>query len=478
MAYIDLHAHPSLKPMGKSFDYSPPGVNSPQRSRKNSIWYYDPPGPSDKLLNIISTLTKFRQADMSTLCYGDSSVTFVSLYPLEKGFVMGKPGTGFAGDLLKDFIMGLGKKRINHLQEMPEYFADLEMAYNFYRQLEGRVFRIKGMKCRYKIVSSIDEIDIDPGSDIKTLNLILTIEGANVFNSGLQLAGRPIDENEFLGNIDKVRKWDHRLFFMGMAHHFYNELCGHSRSLHGIAEWSSNQEEGLDTGFTPFGIKVLHKLLDNSEGKRILIDTKHMSVASRKQYYRILDNEYATENIPVIVSHSAVNGLRSADEQVVDNQHTKGKLQPDDINVFDDEIIRISNSGGLIGLQLDERRAGSESEVRNSGPNLSTRRMLFKKSGLLWNQIQHIAETLDREDLFAWGIQAVGSDFDGLINPLNGFWTAEQMPLLDSYLEKHAYNFINSPQAEKLNSFNRIKPDEIIERFMFQNAWEFMRINF
>jgi microsomal dipeptidase-like Zn-dependent dipeptidase len=399
----------------------------------------------------------------------------VSLYPLEKGFVLGKPGSGFAGDLLKDFIMGLGKNRINHLQEMPDYFADLEMAYDFYRQLEGRVFRINGMKCRYKIVSSFDEIDPGLNKDIKTINLILTVEGANVFNSGLQLMGRPLNKNEFLDNIDKVRKWDHRLFFIGMAHHFYNELCGHARSLHGIAEWSSNQEEGLDSGFTPFGIKVLHKFLDNSEGKRILIDTKHMSVVSRKQYYRILDNDYPSDNIPVIVSHSAVNGLRSADEQVVDNQHTKGKLQLDDINVFDDEIIRIATSGGLLGIQLDERRAGSVDELRNSSMSLSTRKMLFKKSRLLWNQIQHIAETLDREDLFAWGIQAVGSDFDGLINPLNGFWTAEQMPLLDSYLEKHAYNYINSPQAEELNSFNRINPDEIIERFMFQNAWEFLR---
>jgi hypothetical protein len=60
---------------------------------------------------------------------------------------------------------------------------------------------------------------------------------------------------------------------------------------------------------------------------------------------------------------------------------------------------------------------------------------------------------------------------------LNGFWTAEQMPLLDSYLEKHAYNYLSSPLADKLNHFNKINPDEIVERFMFDNAYGFIRKN-
>jgi len=51
------------------------------------------------------------------------------------------------------------------------------------------------------------------------------------------------------------------------------------------------------------------------------------------------------------------------------------------------------------------------------------------------------------------------------------------MPLLDSYLEKHAYNYLSSPLAEKLNYFNRINPDEIVERFMFDNAYGFLSLN-
>ena len=324
MAYIDLHVHPSLKPFGKSFAKNPIGQNTPRRRSSNSIWHYNPPSVIDKAFNIVSSLTKFSQADMTTLCYGDATVAFVSLYPLEKGFVLGKPGSGFGGDILKDLIMGIGRERIDYLQKMPDYFTDLELAYEYYKQLDGRVIQLEGEKCRYKIVSHFDEIVLDSVDPVKTIYLILTIEGASVFNTGLELMNRKLDKDEVRRNIKKVKNWEHRLFFLGMAHHFYNELCGHAQSLHGIPAWSGNQKNGMNTGFTPFGIEVLHKLLDNTDGKRILIDIKHFSVKSRKEYYDILDNDYRSENIPLIVSHGAVNGLRSADYQVADNQHTAG----------------------------------------------------------------------------------------------------------------------------------------------------------
>jgi len=104
--------------------------------------------------------------------------------------------------------------------------------------------------------------------------------------------------------------------------------------------------------------------------------------------------------------------------------------------------------------------------------------MLFYQSRLVWNQIQHIAEVLNRHDQFAWSIQCIGSDYDGMVNPLNGFWTAEEMPLFDSYLEKHAYNFIASSMSEDFRDYNRMKASDIVERFMHGNASHFLRINF
>ncbi len=476
-SFIDLHIHPAMKPLGKSYK-STPGNNHPNKNRKNSIWNYDPPTLADKFINITTTLTKFRQSDFTSLAKGGADVVFVSLCGLEKGFVMTKLGTNLPGDIVGDLVTGLGKKRIDHIQQMDDYFTDLEREYDFYCQLDGHKAMIDGKWYRYKLVSDFRKMEEETEPDIKTIYVILTIEGTHVFNTGLEMMGKTANPDEVLSNLDKVKNWDHRLFFVGLTHHFNNEMVGHARSLNKQVSKLCDQTENMNEGFNELGWKVLRKLLDDSGNGRILVDLKHMSVKARQEYYRFLEEEHAAETIPLLVSHGAVNGLRSHSELVEDDLFNYGKFQSDDINFYDDELVRIAKSGGLFGIQFDERRAGSEMEVKKSGPNLNRRRMLFQKSKLIWNHIQHIAEVLNRHDQFAWGIQCIGSDYDGMVNPLNGFWTAEEMPLLDSYLEKHAYNFIASNQSENLRSFNKLRASDIVERFKHANAYEFLKKHF
>lgn len=476
--FIDLHIHPAMKPLGKSFDRGTPGVNSPNKNAANSLWYSDPPTLSDKAINVVTSLTKFRQSDFTALARGGAEIVFVSLCGLEKGFVMTRLGTSLPGDAVANLVTGLGKKRIDHIQKMPDYFTDLELEYNFYRQLDGHKVKIDGKWHQYKIISTFSEIEefTDPG--INTIFVILTVEGTHVFNTGLGMMKKKVDPAEVLANIEKVKQWDKRLFFAGLTHHFNNEMVGHAQSLHGMVRKVCDQTEGMDEGFTETGREVAHHLLDNTRGKRILIDLKHMSVRSRNEFYQLLADEFPGEIIPLVVSHGAVNGLRSHLEKVEDYLFNYGKFQPDDINLFDDEILRIAASGGLFGIQFDERRLGSESEVKKTGPNLNRRKMLFYKSKLVWNQVEHIAEVLNRHDRFAWGIACIGSDYDGMVNPLNGFWTAEDMPVFDSYLEKHAYNFLNSNPGKTLKEYNKLSASEIVERIMRGNARDFLQRNF
>ncbi len=476
-SYIDLHIHPALKPLGRSFDRNP-GTNNPSPNAASSLWHYDPPTFFDKLANIATGLTKFRQSDFTSLSRGGAEVVFVSLAGLEKGFVMNRLGTRLPGDVTANLVTGLGKKRIDHVQAMHDYFTDMELEYKFYRQLDNHQVKIDGRWHRYKIISKYGDIEENHLPDVRTIWVILTMEGAHGFNTGLQLMGKTANEAEVLTNVGKVKQWNHRLFFMGMAHHFYNEIVGHAQSLSGIVRKVCDQSEGIDQGFTELGWKVLRKLLDNTGGHRVLIDLKHMSVQARHEYYHFLKEEHSGEIIPLIVSHGAVNGLRSKEEKVEDDKFNYGKFQPADINFFDDEILRIADSGGLFGLQFDERRVASETELKKSGPHLNRRKMLYYQSRLVWNQIEHIAEVLNRHDRFAWGIQCIGSDYDGMVNPLNGFWTAEEMPLFDSYLEKHAHNFINSPRSQSLKEYNKLNASDIVERFMRGNTNHFLMKNF
>jgi len=256
---------------------------------------------------------------------------------------------------------------------------------------------------------------------------------------------------------------------MTLAHHFFNELCGHAESLTGVVKLAVDQSYKMNTGFTPLGLEVVDRMLDNSGNKRILIDIKHMSRASRLEYFNLLDTKYSGENIPVIVSHGAVIG----------NDQDKHLFMNADINLYDDEIIRVAQTNGLFGLQLDERRIAAHGDFElKKTHSLERRKVLFHSSFLVWRQIQHIAELLDSLGLFAWGIQTIGSDYDGMIDSINGFWTAENLPTLEDYLLMHAHNYMKSGQNKLIHIFNKLDPEEIVNRFMGDNAYKFVMKNY
>ena len=140
------------------------------------------------------------------------------------------------------------------------------------------------------------------------------------------------------------------------------------------------------------------------------------------------------------------------------------------------EIIALARSGGLIGLQLDERRIASKAALGQVKHSLLRHKIMHYRSGLLWRQVQHIAETLDQAGLFAWDCMAIGSDFDGIIDSLNGFWTAEELPFLSDFLERHAYNYLKT--ARWRLGENQIDADEVVERIFSGNGHRFLKAHF
>jgi len=466
--YVDLHCHPALKPLGKSFKSSPKGVNHKNSRKRNSIWKYNPPSLTDKLLNYLSGLTKFSQANFTSLAKGEVAVVCASLYPIEKWFFVNKINKEVIKDIAANFATGVGRKRVNHIQGLKDYYEDLLLERDFYQQLSGKVISIGKEKFSYQIVRSYEEIEAiqnKPNSELVTVCVLLSIEGLHVLNSDIE---GPLDEAKIMSNLMDLKQWDISPFFVSLAHHFWNHLCGHAKSFSGIVEKFVDQSEGLNTGMTDLGWKVLNELLSTENGRRIYIDIKHMSTQSRKEYYEFLDKHEEYKELPIIVSHGAVNGFKSFDDPSSGESSVVAELNPVDINIFNHEIVRIAKSKGIIGLQLDERRLASEASLKNIKKSKRRGKILHYRSKLLWNQIQHIVELLDANNLFAWDCIGIGSDFDGIIDPLNGYWTAEEFPYMESYLERHAYKFVSSFNS-KVPS-NKLNADEIVDRVMGLNG--------
>lgn len=481
MKYVDIHCHPSLKPYSKSYKYTPIKQNALDPNRKNSIWHYSPPNFLEKLVNRLFSITKFTQTDLTTLAQANAQVVIVALYPFEKHF-FGKEVLGVKGltDILVNLAASISQARMDYIRSLKDYFTDLTDEYNFYLQLHNEVVNLNGVIYTYRLVHNYTDIETNLMQETeskKIINILLSIEGGHSFNTGLKMNEDMASRTEVLNNIQKIKDWEFRPIFITFAHHFYNELCGHARSI-SLGILKKNQNRGLGSGISNLGYEAIDLLLDNSNNNRIPIDVKHMSTASRKSYYTLLETKYATENIPIIASHGGCNGKTSIDkkEQTHFPEH-EGWFCDSDINFYDDELIRIAKSKGIFGIQLDERRIGSKNAIKRSKlffPN--NRKQLQKKALLVWRQIIHIAEVLDKNGLFCWGIQCIGSDFDGIVNPINGLWTAENMKELAEELLNHAEEYL-SKNLIVLNEFNRIEAITIVEGAMYQNAMDFIKKN-
>jgi microsomal dipeptidase-like Zn-dependent dipeptidase len=480
-AYIDLHCHPALKPYGKSYKYEPTKQNHLNAGRKNSIWHYSPPNFLERQVNKILTLTKFTQTDLSALAKANCQVVVISLYPFEKHFLKKRMlGFKFVSDILTNLAAGVSHSRIDNIRSHNSYFQDLNFEYDYYLQLDNFAQKIGDITYTYRMTNSFSEVEenIAKSTDTrKIISLVPTIEGAHAFETGLLLDKNMADEQTILNNIEEVKNWNHKPLFITLAHHFYNEICGHARSIN-IGAIKDNQNRGLNTDVTELGFKVIDKLLDNTNNKRILIDVKHMSTAARKTYYHLLETKYADQNIPIIVSHGAANGKRSIEEWNEKDAALSDQFSDIDINFYDAEILRIAKSKGIFGLQLDERRIGSKKAVKSSRiymPNKKSR--LRNKSELIWNQIQHCAEILNKNNLFCWETLVIGSDFDGIVNPIKGIWTSENIKDIEPYLVERAETYLKE-NNQKLIPINQITAQEIIDRVLFINAETFLKTNF
>ncbi|MFM7850591.1 MAG: membrane dipeptidase, partial [Flammeovirgaceae bacterium] len=470
--YIDFHCHPGLKPYGKSFNNNPIGENSSDPHRETSVWHYDAPNLFDRVIQGLAGICKFSQADFSTLAFGEVRIICASLYPLERGFFKNKLGDGKMSDLVDNFVTGVGRARVNAVQSVSNYFEDLQREYHYYAALHDQYVDTVSGRFKYVIVRNYYEIQqhlnqgVDKGD---TLFVILSIEGLHVLNQDIDNSPQPAT---FLNNLAQIKAWRFPPFFVTFSHHFYNHLCGHARSLTDIVGKFTDQQDGINTGFTPLGKQVLRELLNDRNGRRIYVDIKHMSALGRKEYYQILDTDYQGQDIPIIVSHGAANGYESMDKLSVHSlaHQTGDKLLHDDINFYDDEIIRIAKSHGILGLQLDERRVANKETVRKVKHAVAMNKIRHYRAELLWNQVQHVAELLDRNNLPAWDCLTLGTDFEGIINPLNGYLTAETIVHLESYLERYAYNYMNGPGKNlQYGNNNTLKADEITHKIFHAN---------
>lgn len=472
--YVDFHCHTTLRAM-----------NSTPLNKTKNLWekthnsnFNNPIGRWARLQT--REIAKESQSNLYDYAESKTRVIFDSLYPVEKGWYRFRKLPSFlVGERSKEILMhvafGIEHQRMCKLRSSDGYFKELEESYNFLVYGQGNS---PNGSNRYKVVRNYNELEKVLSKDDKTIAIIISVEGAHALE-----CGAPCTENisqakhkELISsNIEIIKNWDYPIFSMNLAHHFYNQLCGHARSMKSPVSLMFTQDVGINEGITDLGWFVIQKLLDNRTGKRIFIDTKHMSVNARMQYYNYITvwNKLNPEDkIPLICSHGAVNGFETMKESAMQPdvmRKFKGKyFNTWSINLSDEEINLFHDNEGIIGIMMDKSLLGSPETlkmIKTISDPVEKKNSFIK---LFLDNIFHIVKVTGKKT--GWDCIAAGSDYDGIITHLDNYHNAASLGEFRKdivyYLETYQY---------KNDLWFGYSPWELTEKIFRENAFRFLQ---
>ena len=469
---VDLHCHPNLK----SFNSGHP---QPGKNMWEKIYHLIDSKFAKSVTEISQHVLKESQTNLESLAEGNIRVFQISLYPIERGFlhmrnlpqfIIGKRRT----DILLAVVTGYSTESVTHLKSHYNYFEDLEKEYAYVHAQQGKS---KDGKSEFILVNNFTELQEALQTKNKLVGII-TIEGAHVLGGGTPHADT-LSADEFkkllTDNILAIKRWEYPPFQINLAHHFWNNLSGHATSFKNPINKLVNQNKGKDKGITEAGWHVIRQFLSTENGKRILVDVKHMSLQARKEYYSFITNYNQinpADTIPIICSHAGVNGFATMDSSAKDND-VMAKAQTHrfyrwSINLSNEEIKIIHQSGGLIGLMMDRGMLGGLDLVKKITEITDSKKQREEYCKLFWDNAFQMVKAIGEKN--AWDVVAIGTDFDGTITHMEPYKSSAKFPLFQQdlldYLEENNY------QKELWYDYT---PLQILEKIMHGNAMAFYK---
>ena len=569
MYYADLHAHPSGKNFPRYYN------NRKEDFQKEGAHLWDIPRSKIFALMKGLRGTSYSQSDVGSLIHYSGKLVYASIYPLEEGFVKNMGTEKDPPAILLHIALRYTLRRIRFLLgDKVDYYEELKAEWEFLQRKSGQPEKgaitlhpsggtnildtRKIVKGSYYILSQnpgpdpnfvnpwgsrdfigIDELDatiVKPDSTV----LVLTIEGMHALS--MKNSNLPVEEHVLLERIAEIKRWP--VFFMTFAHHFDNQLCAHAKSFFKPPlKWAPDQLRNMNyiteilspdgrsvsrhsdpnKGFTPLGMTALLHLLgmrknpdgslvdDPSLGRRILVDTKHMSASSRREFYESIVQPYNQSEgrrlaldgkppegcLPVLASHSAYSGVATLDEMIAgyasenDEPREGNHFNYWNINLSAEDLQVIVQSGGLIGLNLDQRILGIMHRVKFFqvlAPGIfKDKSEKRNKTELIADNILGMAKAMKDlnlglhrygPDRFSfWDCLCLGTDFDGGIDPVDEYSSAEKIGELRKDLQKiFAEKYARGELRDFIDYEGQIP--EIIDQIFWKNAYRFLKKHF
>ncbi len=478
MPYFDFHIHPTLKSL---FSEDDPSQNLRKNSPYNKIDTNRIPWPvrwCSEFKAVLSSQSNMEQLFRNQVRLFGFPLFIPDTALMDNNLVKKSPSTTLGVYLHKDQIDKLIRQ--NPYQNLIN--EDLPVLLDSIRFGMGhRTVKVLAKRSDFK-EDKLDQIHV-----FFTLEGLHTLcDEPNVFD--IDVIKRNLDD--LLNRVPVLSAT--------ITHIQKSDLCNHADAIQFLN----------DDRFFPNGFGINQdgfKMIEHLHAKKIQIDVKHMSMLSRKRYYDHYRQKGWTA--PVICTHAGLTGISWNDihryigrtwygkkkQGVIRLKYAKPRkygsfFRPGfnmvSLNLFDEDVLFILKSGGMIGLSLDKRILGfSEYETSSSredfpnnvefvsvrawsqyktGSNLGTairgRETLtwgnIKDGGLVdpqlgeyhleyfMQQIAHIIAVARSNNYSVHKAMkqiCIGSDFDGLINPI---WCCDSMDEIEQFKIRFRNHFV------------------------------------
>jgi hypothetical protein len=362
MPFFDFHVHPGLKP---TFSDQKTAVSPWTFIEAKLAVFRNVQISINPLFNEVLN----SQSSLSQLFTGN-----VKLF----GLVLHSPEANMAKGLLEKKLVNKGaiplinRNRLELIKDGNHYFQFLNEELVRLKQSKAPA-KLNGAKL--KIIDGFNDFD---ETNTKTIYGFLIVEGLHCFFDDQSATNvKAIFTNNFETFTDA-----NTVLAINLCHIQQNDFCNHA---YGIQFINSRYFFPTGNGLTTWGREIITRMTE----KKILIDTKHMSLKSRLDLYTMLQDPNDSDKYitPVICTHAGLTGLSIADRvkyllripEDVGIVYEVSYLKPkspyiegvyfncSSINLYNEDIVATLLSGGLIGLSFDQRILGfaDENVLRN-----------------------------------------------------------------------------------------------------------------
>jgi microsomal dipeptidase-like Zn-dependent dipeptidase len=481
MPFFDFHLHPVLKSLFSE---------KTETTEKFSPW--------DKLKEsdipfLLRWCTEFErilqsQSNLSQLVVNDCNLICVAFYIPEQAMIDNDLVLSASKGKLKDYLQ---ENKINAIINGNPY--QLLKTDDWVTLTDATAFGVSDRKVKPIFTSN----DYDE-NDSKTIHVVFSVEGCHTLSSKL----REFDADTIIQNLDDLRS-KVKLLSINLTHLEQSTVCNHA---FGIQFVNDDAFKPTLKGIGEIGIQVLKHCYTN----KIMIDVKHMSLEARLELYKLRETEdFDNINQPIVCTHAGFTSISVKDipDYILDYEWNRGDafvtiyqgkalkygykyarpaFNTSSINLYDDDIIAILQSGGMIGLSLDKRILGFQMVEKNPEKDFPVEKefislaeeSLFLPSGpgatigiafneglcITWDGIReagpvnlggyhlehfmsHLLHLITVAKNYGYDINkalqqvCIGSDFDGLINPIDCCDTMDEIYYLQQHFEDEFVSF-------------------------------------